>query len=145
MDRAGAHIYPDATGKPIHIDRAPLACVCTCACKAALAAFPRARFAHGYSHKCDRSQPYSQSVFSQQPPLQLGKYPIQAHFCPRTWVGPCRPGPFWVVVWVHMEGGGCPQHQQGLFFFHLLHFSLGKHPQKWALQAVEDESPTGRH
>ena len=72
----------------------------------------------------------------------MGKYPIRAHFRLYTRVGP---GPFWVVVWVHIKGDGCSQDQQGLFSFRSLHFSLGQRPAKWALQAVEDESPIERY
>ena len=50
----------DSTGKPIHIGRPLLACVCACACMALLPAFPWAHFAHGYSPKCEKSQSVSQ-------------------------------------------------------------------------------------
>ena len=83
-----------------------------------------------------REKSVSQSVLVNS--TLFWEFLIRAYIRLRARVGP---GPFWVVVWVHMEGRDCSQHQQGLFFFRSLRFPLGRCPAKWAWAAVEDKSP----
>ena len=83
-----------------------------------------------------REKSVSQSVLVNS--TLFWEFLIRAYIRLRARVGP---GPFWVVVWVHMEGQDCSQHQQGLFFFRSLRFPLGRCPAKWAWAAVEDKSP----
>ena len=90
----------------------------------------------GGSPRCEKSQSVSQSVLVNS--TLFGESSIRVYVRLRARVGP---GPFWVVVWVHMEGRDCSQHQQGLFFFRSLRFPLGRCPAKWAWAAVEDKSP----
>ena len=55
---------------------------------------------------CARSEPQIQYKLVSQSVLvnhtRPGEFSIRAHFRLRTRAGP---GPFWVVVWVHVEGG----------------------------------------